>query len=338
MVRQWMATVALGRLARARSDPRLFALAKRNIEYNLASSYRYQDGLGVIECDGKVKLGAVALAALAIVEHPEAATYRTVEGALIRTIDHLWHADGSFETFLRPRGRADNRNFYPGEALLLWVTLYERNRAQALLERIMASFRYYRAWHLAERNPAFVPWHTQAYCALWGSTGDSDLRDFVFLMNDWLLNMQQWDDAPYADLMGRFYDPLRPQFGGPHASSTGAYVESLIDAYLLARQSDDARRAERYRLGVARGLRSLMQLQFRNWGDMYYVSQPELVQGALRTNEYDNTLRLDNVQHALMAALKTLTAFEEDEYQCESRWPMEVDGRPADVVEPQRPA
>ena len=124
-------------------------------------------------------------------------------------------------------------------------------------------------------------------------------------MNDWLLSMQQWDGLT-ADLRGRFYDPSRPYFGPPHAASTGAYLEGLADALALARALGDEIRATAYQRAVDRGLRSLRQLQFRDHRDAFYIFRKERVLGALRTEVYDNTVRIDSAAHALAAAIKVL--------------------------------
>jgi hypothetical protein len=315
-IRQWMATVALSRFANSRnSDQTIYDLALRNIRYNLGAFYRTENGFGLIqEGDGSVKLGAVALAALALVEHPQREEFFAQEAALLRTVDHLWHEDGSFKTFYRPASLTGNENFYPGEALVLWSRLYEDNKDPELLDRIMKSFRYYRTWHLDNRNPAFVPWHTQAYFGVWRQTRNADLRAFIFEMNDWLLDIQQWSGVPYPDLRGRFYAPDRQHFGPPHASSTGVYLEGLIDAYALAIEVGDKRRADRYRLAMRRGVRSVMQLQFVDDVDMYYIRDKERVLGGLRTNPYDNVIRVDNNQHNLMGVLKILDSFAVDDF------------------------
>jgi len=39
---------------------------------------------------------------------------------------------------------------------------------------------------------------------------------------------------------------------------------------------------------------------------MFYVGERGRVSGAVRTNPHDNTIRVDNVQHGLMALLKLL--------------------------------
>jgi hypothetical protein len=311
MVRQWMATVALVTLARQR--PALVPVAERNIRHNLARYYRQEGELGVIDWQGSVKLGAVALAALALYQHPGGG-YAAERDALLRTVEHLWNPDGSFRTFLRPAGRNDNQNFYPGEALLLWATLYRDRPDPALLRRIQASIRHYRDWHRVQRNPAFVPWHTRAYATLWQRTRDPALAALVFEMNDWLLPLQQWDSAPYPDMRGRFYDPKRHHFGPPHASSTGVYLEGLIDAHALARAVGDRDRADAYRRAIGRGLRSVLQLQMVDEVDLFYVHQRDRLRGGIRTTEYDNTVRVDNVQHNLMAMLAILEAFTEHDF------------------------
>ena len=216
MIRQWMATLALLRIAEAREDDVLDRRIQDNIAYNLDLSYREEDGLGLIaDPDGDVKLGAVALAALALSRNPDPSTYAAQQLALTRMVDHLWQPDGSFQTFYLPAGRTDNQNFYPGEALLLWAVTLEDELDPELLERFMQSFEFYSAWHREAPNPAFVPWHTMAYAKVWGITHDPALRDFVFEMNDWLLDMQQSDDAPAADVAGRSLRRGSPRLRSP---------------------------------------------------------------------------------------------------------------------------
>ncbi len=318
MIRQWMATVALIRMGKEKNDPQVLKLAEKNINYNLDKFYHQEDGYGLIEFRDQVKLGAVALAALALLEHPEGDKWAAEEEALQKTIDYLWNEDGSLTSFYKPAGDMRFQNFYPGEALLYWAHLYRQKPDPELLNRFMKSFEYYRAWHLEpyNRNPAFIPWHTQAYYIMYGLTGKEELKEFIFAMNDWLLPVQQWtDQALYPDTLGRFYDPDRP-FGPPHSSSTGVYLEGLIDAFTLARAAGDTSRVENYRRAINRGLRSVMQLQFADEVDMFYVSHPmrPYVEGGIRTTVYDNEIRCDNVQHNYMALLKILRAFDQDDY------------------------
>ncbi len=313
LIRQFMATLCLIRYARmtGRGDHQI--LATHNLTYNLSQFYASEDELGFVEYEGKVKLGAVALTALAILEYadllsvsvdklPQAEQFTK----LCRTVEALWQPNGAFRTFLKPCDRNDNQNFYPGEALLFWASLYQRTRNPELLERCKKSFAYYQNWHQQNRNPAFVPWHTQAYTLLYRETKDPTFLDAIFEMNDWLLMMQQWETAQYPDLLGRFYNPKFPDYGPPHASSTSVYLEGLADAYELAVETGDSQRAARYQKAIWRGLRSMRQLQFKDKSDLFYISQQSPVYGAVRTTVYNNVIRIDNVQHCLMALMKLL--------------------------------
>ncbi|MEO1520627.1 MAG: aspartyl/asparaginyl beta-hydroxylase domain-containing protein, partial [Cyanobacteria bacterium J06633_2] len=326
LIRQFMATLALIRYAKSTQQSTHWAIAKQNLDYNLTQFYTSDGDLGWVEYEGKAKLGAIALAALAILELSEDPTAHSTPGLTIvpshqdvfdklcATIDTLWQSDGSFRTFYKPSDRNDNQNFYPGEALLFWAVLYHRTHDPQLLKRCRISFSYYRDWHRAHYNPAFIPWHTQAYALLYDATGDRSFLEFIFEMNDNLLSMQQWNPESencHEDVQGRFYD-AGADYGPPHASSTGVYLEGLADAYRLAVQAQESARAAAYRTVIWRGLRSVRQLQFRDAVDMFYISKRSVVQGAIRTTVYDNVIRVDNVQHCLMALLrlKQLPAFQ----------------------------
>ncbi|MBI1181743.1 MAG: hypothetical protein GC201_14420 [Alphaproteobacteria bacterium] len=317
-VRQWMASIALERATRLRLDQGIWELAERNLAYNIDTTYRQEGPLGVIVGTANdVSLGSVALAAMAITESHVSSRYTEQRDGLDATISALHQDNGAFRTYLRPPSRDDNQNFYPGETLLYWAERYQNQPDPALLGRFMTSFRYYRDWHREHRSPAFIGWHTEADYLIWRQTRDPALRDFVFEMNDWLLPLQQWAiPTEYRDLMGRFYAP-NGHFGPPHASSTGIYLEGLVDAFRLARESGDAKRAEAYRIAILRGLRDVLQLQFVDDVDMFYIPRGfrPRVKGGIRTRGYDNVIRVDNVQHNLMAMLKVLAAFKPDDYR-----------------------
>ena len=307
-IRRFLASLSLARLGEHRGDAEIRDAARRNLRFNLARYFRpLGDGRGAIVERTGAKLGAAALAALCILESPASSEFATELGMLAAGVASLADADLGFRTFFFPAERdGENWNFYSGEALLFWAEALRRKSPGApSLERCVAAFARCRARHLRARNPAFVPWHTQACASLFAQTGRREFADFVFETNDWLLPMQQWDGLP-ADLRGRFHDPARPEFGPPHAASTGAYLEGLADAWALARSEGDRARAAAYGRVIDRGLRSLRQLQFRGPHDMFYIAKRKRVRGALRTEAYDNTVRVDSAAHALAAALKLL--------------------------------
>ena len=316
MIRQWMGSVAMGRAAKIHEDPRQAALSYRNIRYNLNEFYRSEGELGYIEYEHQAKLGAAALALIAIIESPARPQFAEYEAGLFKTTKHLWRENGRFYTFLKPESRNDdNHNFYPGETLLAWSFLYQQNEDPDLLEKSMKSFAHYKDWHLKNRNPAFIPWHTQAYFNFWQKTKNDALKDWIFEMNDWLIDvMQENSRVAYDDTLGRFYDPTSNRYGVPHASSTGVYLEGLIDAFTLARAIGDRKHEEKYRKSIILGLRSGMQLQFQDEIDMFYASHHDRLLGGMRTTVYDNEIRVDNVQHILMGVQKILRQFSEADF------------------------
>jgi hypothetical protein len=303
-IRRFMATIALNRLAEARKDAAMARAAERNLAYNVSRFYSEESGLGKISWEGTVKLGAVALAGLAILESETKVAFSSQLAALRRMVDHLWQPDGGFRTFYEPRERNDNQNFYPGEALLFWTLSLAREPNTELMNRALHSVEFYRQHFIRNPNPAFVPWHTQAATVLYQLTGRVDLRDYVFSLSDWLIPLQQWGGTLDPDLWGRFYSPIHPEYGPPHASSTGVYMEGLADGLRLAIETGDNKRIRGYKRALLRGLRSIAQLQFTDSIEAFYVREPARVMGGVRTEAYNNEIRIDNIQHALMGLLK----------------------------------
>jgi hypothetical protein len=126
--------------------------------------------------------------------------------------------------------------------------------------------------------------------------------------------MQSDSRVAYDDTIGRFYAPSR-NFGVPHASSTGVYIEGLIDAFALAREIGDKAHQEKYRKSIVLGLRSSMQLQFQDDQDMFYATNKQRLRGGIRTTVYDNEIRVDNVQHVLMGVQKVLERFSTEDFK-----------------------
>ena len=307
-IRRFLASLSLARLGELRGSAAIRDAATRNLRFNLKKYFRdIGGGRGAIVEPTGAKLGAAAVAGLAILESPAREEFSGELAMLAAGVDSLAHDELGFRTFFFPPERdGENWNFYSGEALLFWAEAARRRHPAApSLERCAAAFERCRERHRRKRNPAFVPWHTQACASLYAQTGRREYADFAFEMNDRLLSMQQWDGLE-PDLRGRFYDPRRPEFGPPHAASTGAYLEGLGAAAALARALGSGRRAMLYERSIHRGLRSLRQLQFRDERDAFYVSRRDRVFGALRTEAYDNAIRVDSAAHALLAAIGVL--------------------------------
>lgn len=156
--------------------------------------------------------------------------------------------------------------------------------------------------------PAFVPWHTISLNKIFKITNDNKYRDALFLFNDKLIKMQNQSGHPYVDFLGRFYDPEHAEYGVPHSASTGVYTEGLCYAYEIAARSNEYERMFEYKKAVFLGAHNLINLQF-NGPDMYYIQNPERVEGAIRTSEDNSSIRVDNTQHMIDAFHQILSVF-----------------------------
>lgn len=81
-----------------------------------------------------------------------------------------------------------NQDFLPGEALLALMSTYEYTGDAKYLDAVQLSYQYYRDYWHTNPNTAFVPWHSRAYYKLYQATQDPDVADFIFEMNDYVLN------------------------------------------------------------------------------------------------------------------------------------------------------
>ena len=148
-------------------------------------------------------------------------------------------------------------------------------------------------------------WATADCSVIHGLTGIRTPAEFVCETNNWLLPMQQLDGVT-ADVRGQFFNLNHPDFGPPHAASTGAKMVGLADAALLAHSVGDSAVSSNIQLCLRHGLRWQRQLQFRDGRDMFYVPRRSRVQRALRTEINGNSVTVVSATNTLPAATKIL--------------------------------
>ncbi len=131
-------------------------------------------GRGAIVEGNEAKLGAAALEGLAIMDSPEREEFSEELTMLAAGIESLVGNKLGFRTFFFPSERdGDNWNFYSGEALLFWAEALRRGENFApILEQCVKVSKCCRKIHFQKRNPAFVPWHTQACTSLFAHSGE----------------------------------------------------------------------------------------------------------------------------------------------------------------------
>ncbi|MFH1375089.1 MAG: hypothetical protein ABIH35_00245 [Patescibacteria group bacterium] len=303
IVRQLLATQGIFVLARELSSPELEQLAFRQLAATLLEYYREESetGFGFFEGNGTVKLGGAALGIITILESPQPEIYGVKLSKLADFIRAMQQLDGSFQTFYRPPDFERNERFYSGEALLAAARLARYTGDSSWLDYVEHGLTYYEPLLKTRFMPQFAPWHTMAYSEMFEQTGEQKYADFVFYLNDRLIDeMLQTDVADPAQL-GRFYNSKHDsEWGPPHSSSTAVYTEGITYAYDLAMRLGNRERAERYRNAIRLGTRSLLQLQYteRDSQDFEY---PERIKGAIRRATDRKEIRIDQTGHTANA-------------------------------------
>ena len=260
-----------------------------------------KDASFIATADGQNKLGVTALLAIALAEHPHPEKYADVRSRLINGMRWLQRPSGMFITSFPPAPRMDAQNYFPGEALLAMAMHYRLHPSADILEAFDLAMDFYRQYFRNTRTPAFVPWQVQAYALMARFAKRQDYVQYVFELTDWLAEKQL---TPSNCAWPEMWGGIAAHQTGRAGVATAAYLEGFADALALARKTGDHERSHRYEKVVRGAARFVMQLQVRP-EEAYFVRSPRDAIGGVRTTPALNLLRIDHVQHALVALIKT---------------------------------
>lgn len=280
---------AVAKLASFLDDARFEALAKRGFDCFLPSvMHEPQRDLAVVAITPRrIKLNYSAFMMLALLEHPIPGREETL-AQLARGVMSLQQPDGHLRTFFNTL-ETSGTDFYPGQAMLALMALHEATGEPAYLRCVERAFPYYRSYWRADPTRAFVPWHSQALSRLYRATGNPDIADFVFEMNDELAAGLTHEAGPEL-------------FDFSSGAVVAVYIEGLNQAFRLAQDFGDRQRAARYATLVRHGAEAVMALQCptaeQNEADF---DAPAIGGFFLRPDELE--MRIDHNQHAVMALM-----------------------------------
>lgn len=261
----------------------------------------------------KVKLGGAGLSLLALVEQakarPEEADWEWIH-CLAEHIVHETGEDGDMASFYTDDGIytwSDHRSiYYPGEALLGLVRLYEIDPDPRWQETAVraADFLVHDRWVALGIRVQIPPdaWLIQALEVLHRQVPDDAYAEYAFAIGEELTRYQVVHDGVPLDLHGGRLQP-----GFPQVISTGSRGEGMAAAAKLERR---LRPGETFYL---KRLEANSSYALRNQYTppiLFGLSRPEKALGGFRNSPVEAEVRIDGVQHNLSGLLGLLELLE----------------------------
>ncbi len=304
LVRQIGATVAMATHAAWSGKSASLAAANMAIRFHMKGVTNIpgaHQAAFLATADGKHKLGVTALFCQALAVYPQADRFLATREKLINGMLWLQRPSGLFITAFPPAESIAAQDYFPGEALLAMATHYNQHPDERIFDAFNRAIQFYQPFFRERPSPAFVPWQVQAFTQMTQHAQREDYDDYVFELTDWLADKQLTkDNCAWPELWGG----IAAYQTGRAGVSTASYLEGFADALSLAKRRGDQVRVDRYERVVRLAARFVMQLQFRKQ-EAYFVRSLQDTVGGIRTSPTLNLLRIDHVQHALIALMKT---------------------------------
>ncbi|HXG65068.1 MAG TPA: hypothetical protein VNO70_08160 [Blastocatellia bacterium] len=310
IVRHAGVTFSLFELYRATRDARYFDAARRAVTY-LKTRFRPAREPGavyVLDNDGKAKLGANGLALLALARQmeldPQSADH---EGArrLTNLILAMQRKDGAFDSYYPVRGDEPKGSvslYYPGEAILGLVSLFERSGDRRLLGAARRGADYLvESQRKLEKLPPDA-WLMQALEALHRIGRERRYAEHAIALAERMMADQYPDNAP-AGYAGGFGPRM------PRTTAAAARAEGMVAAYRIARSIGDPRAAR-----IANSLKAAARFQLTQQfdaGNSASLPNPERAKGGFRASPASLRIRIDYVQHNISALLGVAELYRE---------------------------
>jgi orotate phosphoribosyltransferase/AMMECR1 domain-containing protein len=202
----------------------------------------------------------------------------------------LFRPDGRIAE--RITGAADH-DYLPGAVLLALARYWTAGGERRGMEALDGAFGWYRRRFRNLQPWGMAGWQTRAWTALHALTRAPEHAAFVFEIADWALDWQQ-------ERTGAFITDLHP--GGP-SFHTAFLIEGITDAWALALELGDHRRAEAYERSWREAVRFLDQLIVRP-EDTFCMADAERALGGVRSARANTDVRIDFVSHTLIALIQ----------------------------------
>lgn len=213
----------------------------------------------------------------------------TILEKLANWILHQQQDNWEFKTFFFS-DRATWVDYYPWEAMLWLMYLYEVDKNQEYIDSVKRGFYFYRDYWRNDKNMAFVPWQTKAYSKFYNLVDDKEISDFIFEMNDYIIEKYSKNDN-----CNDFNFDM-------NWMTTSVYIEWLNYAYDVAEKIWDIDRMKCYSNFIKQGISYISDLQIKEIP--FYLEEYSL--WGFLWNKNSNDTRVDRNQHGTSAIIYSI--------------------------------
>lgn len=278
-------------------DPELLESAERAIGFMLKHVKTYKENLEIacIADGGKIGLGGVALAVVALAKHVEVTKnqqYLAIAQQLARYIQVSQGRNGKFINRRRyPSGRKWDMasDYYPGEAILALVRLHGVDGQQCWLDTAEKGARY-----LINVRDRKTPFLLQDHWLLYALNDLHRYRPQERFVNHSVkitraIIKEQRRDLAIPDYVGGYFNP-------PGTCPAATRTEGLTAAYDLTRRAGRSGAANRILEALSLTVAFQLQTQFQPESALY-CRDPQRACGGFHSSLTDHEIRIDYVQH-----------------------------------------
>jgi len=284
-LREIAAIWAIGAVGNFFNDEASLDLAERGFDYfDDTLMLDSENDFSYVDVGGDIKLGYSAFMILGLLEIDFENRDYILE-KLANGILYLQQGDGSFDTFFFS-DRSTGQDYYPGEAMVALMSLYEETGDKRYLTAVENAFDYYKDYFSDSPETAFVPWQSRAYAKAYQATRNDDYAEFIFEMNDWLIG--QYSPAGSCE-----------QFIFDRGIIAAVHMEGVNQAYMVAILAGDDYHAECYYNFSQQAADYLLTLQIRSVGTEMDIH----ALGGFLGDVDSDSMRVDRNQHAVMALI-----------------------------------
>jgi len=282
-LREMASLWSVARLSNFLKDKRYGVLAQKGFshfedyfEYDKENDFYFAN---MTQTEPHIGHPAFIILTLLEIDHPKKEEYLK---KFANGIIYMQNEYGELVTFFYSY-RNTGQDYYPGEALVALMSLYEYTKEEEYLIAVKNAFPYYVDYFRGNPNTAFVPWQSRAYHKLYKATKNKSVADFIFEMNDFILDK----NYPQEECSNFYF--LR---GIP----TAVFMEGVTKAYDIAKELGDEKRTQCYLNFIKEGSDYVVSLQVNE-------SDQKVAIGGFLGREISQIIRVDNNQHAVMALM-----------------------------------